>query len=44
MSMLQFRNQLSRRTGVDLTSFWQQWVLSTGRPSDDNLFPGTLAG
>ena len=44
MSMLQFRNQLSKRTGVDLTSFWQQWVLSTGRPSDDNLFPGTLGG
>ncbi|MDX6308827.1 MAG: hypothetical protein QOI06_1873 [Nocardioidaceae bacterium] len=44
MSMLQFRNQLSRRTGVNLTSFWQQWVLSTQRPSDANLFPGTLGG
>ena len=43
MSMLEFRDQLSRRTGVDLTSFWRQWVLSTGRPSPQNLFPGTLA-
>ena len=42
MSMLQLRDELSRRTGVDLTSFWHEWVLSTGRPSDANLFPGTL--
>lgn len=44
MSMIQFRDELSRRTGVDLTSFWREWVLTTGRPSVANLFPGTLAG
>jgi aminopeptidase N len=43
MGMLQFRDELSRRTGVNLTSFWQDWVLSTHRPSEANLFPGTLA-
>ncbi len=44
LSMLQLRNVLSRRTGVDLRSFWDEWVLSTGLPSDANLFPGSLAG
>jgi aminopeptidase N len=43
MTMLQFRDELSRRTGVNLTQFWQQWVLGTGRPSPQNLFPGSLA-
>ncbi len=43
MSMNGWRNQLETRTGVDLTSFWQEWVLETGRPSDANLFPGSLA-
>ena len=42
MSMLELRNVLERRTGVDLTSFWRDWVLTTGRPSDANLFPGSL--
>ena len=42
MSMTGWRDELERRTGVDLTSFWDEWVLSTGRPSDANLFPGDL--
>ncbi len=43
MGMLEFRDEMSRRTGVDLTEFWREWVLSTERPSPANLFPGTLA-
>ena len=43
LSMNGWRNQLENRTGVDLTTFWQEWVLETGRPSDANLFPGSLA-
>jgi aminopeptidase N len=43
MSMLELRDQLSRRTGVDLTDLWREWVLSTQRPSVATLFPGTLA-
>jgi aminopeptidase N len=42
LSMLELRDLLEARTGVDLTSFWDEWVLSTGRPSDGNLFPGRL--
>jgi aminopeptidase N len=42
LSMNGWRDQLEQRTGVDLTSFWQEWVLQTGRPSDANLFPGDL--
>jgi aminopeptidase N len=42
ISMIGLRNQLERRTGVDLRSFWREWVLHTGRPSDANLFPGDL--
>jgi aminopeptidase N len=42
LSMLGWRDALEARTGVDLTSFWDEWVLSTGRPSDANLFPGSL--
>jgi aminopeptidase N len=42
LSMLQFRDQLSRRTGIDLTSFWRQWVLGDNRPDQANLFPGSL--
>jgi aminopeptidase N len=44
MSMLDLRDTLADATGVDLTSFWQEWVLSTGTPSDANLYPGDLAG
>lgn len=36
------RDVLEHKAGVDLTSFWDEWVLSTGRPSDANLFPGDL--
>jgi aminopeptidase N len=43
MSMVELRNELARRTGVDLTSFWDEWVLHAERPSRANLFPGTLA-
>jgi aminopeptidase N len=43
ISMMQFRDELSRRTGVNLTSFWQEWVLSTGKPSEQNLYPGSLS-
>jgi aminopeptidase N len=43
LSMNGWRDQLERRTGVDLTSFWREWVLQTGRPSDANLFPGKLS-
>ncbi len=42
MSMLELREGLEAKTGTDLTSFWQEWVLDTGRPSDANLFPGDL--
>ncbi len=42
LSMNGLRDQLERRTSVDLTNFWQEWVLQTGRPSDANLFPGNL--
>ena len=42
LSMNGLRDQLERRTGADLTSFWQEWVLQTGRPSHANLFPGDL--
>lgn len=44
MGMVEFRDELSRRTRVNLTRFWQEWVLSVGRPSAENLFPGTLGG
>lgn len=42
MSMLGLRDALERKTGVALTSFWREWVLETGRPSQANLFPGSL--
>ena len=42
ISMIGLRNQLEQRTGVNLRSFWRQWVFQTGRPSDANLFPGDL--
>lgn len=42
LSMVGLRNQLEQRTGVDLTSFWRQWVFGTSRPSKANLFPGDL--
>lgn len=44
MSMLELRDEMIRRTGVDLGAFWDEWVLSSQRPSVANLFPGTLAG
>ena len=43
MSMLELRDELSRRTGGGLTDLWREWVLSTQRPSVATLFPGTLA-
>lgn len=42
MSMLELRDALERRTGVELTSFWREWVLQTGVPSRPNLHPGDL--
>jgi aminopeptidase N len=42
MSMLQLRNVLERETGTDLGGFWDEWVLGTGVPSDQNLYPGDL--
>ncbi len=42
MSMLELRDVLEHKTGADLTSFWDEWVLNTGRPSDGNLYPGDL--
>jgi aminopeptidase N len=43
LSMNELRTILEDKTGVDLDSFWQDWVLSTGVPADDNLYPGDLA-
>jgi aminopeptidase N len=43
IGMFEFRDEMRRRTGVDLRAFWREWVLSTERPSPANLFPGTLA-
>ena len=42
LSMNGLRDQLERRTGVDLTTFWRQWVRQHDRPSHANLFPGDL--
>jgi aminopeptidase N len=42
LSMDGLRDELESRTGADLTSFWAEWVLRTSRPSDANLYPGTL--
>ncbi|MEP6666747.1 MAG: M1 family aminopeptidase, partial [Nocardioidaceae bacterium] len=42
LSMMGLRNALESETGVDLSSFWQEWVIDTGRPSDENLQPGDL--
>ncbi len=42
MSMLELREVLQRKSGVDLTSFWNEWVLRTGRPWMPNLIPGDL--
>jgi aminopeptidase N len=44
LSMLGLRDTLEKDTGVDLTSFWRDWVLHTGIPSHANLYPGGLAG
>jgi aminopeptidase N len=43
LSMIDLRNLLESKTGVDLTGFWDEWVLSTGVPSEANLYPGDLA-
>ena len=40
--MLGLRDRLERQTGVDLTSFWDDWVLHARIPSPDNLHPGDL--
>ena len=42
LSMDGLRDELESRTGADLTSFWNEWVLGTATPSDENLYPGTL--
>lgn len=42
LSMIGLRQELEERTGVDLTSFWREWVLQTGKPSHKNLYPGDL--
>ena len=42
MSMDELRDELESKTGADLTSFWDEWVLDTATPSDENLYPGTL--
>ena len=44
LSMDDLRTILEDKTGVDLDGFWDEWVLSTGVPSDENLYPGDLAG
>jgi len=43
MSMNEWRDVLAKKTGTDLDSFWEQWVLETGMPSEANLYPGDLA-
>lgn len=43
MSMDEWRDVLEEKTGTDLSSFWEEWVLSTGMPSEANLYPGDLA-
>ena len=43
MSMNQWRDVLAEKTGTDLESFWDQWVLHTGMPDKANLYPGALA-
>jgi aminopeptidase N len=43
LSMNDLRSLLEDKTGVDLDSFWDEWVLSTGVPSDENLYPGDLS-
>jgi aminopeptidase N len=43
LSMIGLRDRLEKDTGVDLTSFWHDWVLQTGVPSAANLYPGHLA-
>ncbi len=42
LSMTGLRDELEQRTGVDLTSFWEDWVLTTNIPTDANLHPATL--
>ncbi len=43
LSMVGLRDALEAQTGVDLTSFWDDWVFHTGKPSNANLYPGGLA-
>jgi aminopeptidase N len=42
LSMNGLRTLLEDKTGVNLGGFWDEWVLSTGVPSDENLYPGDL--
>lgn len=44
LSMPRLRTLLESATGVDLASFWDEWVIGTGVPSEANLYPGDLAG
>lgn len=41
--MPELRDELATRTGVDLTSFWAEWM-GTRKPSTANLYPGPLGG
>lgn len=43
VSMPELRDELTARTGVDLTSFWAEWM-GTRQPSAANLYPGSLGG
>ncbi|WP_109510139.1 M1 family metallopeptidase [Nocardioides speluncae] len=43
ISMPELRDELAERTGVDLTSFWAEWM-GTRKPSFANLYPGSLGG
>lgn len=43
ISMPELRDELATRTGVDLTSFWAEWM-GTRKPSTANLYPGPLGG
>jgi aminopeptidase N len=43
VSMNEWRDLLAEKTRTDLTSFWDEWVLTTGMPSEANLYPGDLA-
>lgn len=43
LSMDEWRDLLEEKTDTDLEGFWDEWVLSTGMPSEPYLYPGDLA-